>query len=339
MPEKINVNTGDKVLICRTDRIGDLILTIPLIESMKLRYPDCPVDVLASDYAAPILENNPHVNEIIPLSNERLRDDWEYFRDMISALKEKKYSAALAVFPDRRVARLIYKAGIPNRVGTARRFHSIYFNRYLFHSRKKSNRHESEYNLDFLRFFQDGPTKHTPEIYITDAEKEKARQLLQAAGIKGPFAVIHPGSKGSAPAWPVRNFARLYKLLTDNEINVILTGASDEISVIDNMANESGQKINSLAGRTDLRSLAAVLSLAELIVANSTGPLHMAAASGTQVVGFYPNERVMSAKRWGPLGIGHKVFTPESGNDMESITVERVAQSIIPGMKRTEAAS
>ncbi len=337
MPDKIELRRGDGILICRTDRIGDLILTIPLIETMKLRYPDCEIDVMASDYAAPILENNPNISGIIPISNDRLRVEREYINGMIGDLKKNQYKAALVVYPDRVVSKLIYKAGIKNRIGTARRFHSILFNRRLFHSRKKSDRHESEYNLDFMEFFRDGDTVTLPTIYITDKERENARSLLNSVGIKEPFVVIHPGSKGSAPAWPADFFARLYKILVTNGINVILTGTGDEKSVISKMERQIEQNIVNIAGKTDLRTLAAVLSQSELAIGNSTGPLHMAAAAGTRVVGFYPNDRVMSPKRWGPLGEGHTIFTPEPGKGMESIPVDTVANTILSRMKKAGA--
>jgi len=339
LPEKIKLNKGDRILICRTDRIGDLILTIPLIETMKLRCPECGFDILASEYAAPILENNPCINNIIPVEIGRLKGDRNYFKSLMLTLKENNYRAALAVYPDRAVARLLYKAGVINRIGTARRFHSILFNRHLFHSRKKSERHESEYNLDFLKFFKEGESVRIPSVYLKESELEEARRLLESIDLKEPFIVIHPGSKGSAPAWPTGHFAGLYENLTENGLNVILTGSLNEVDVIQYMEKRIKAKIRNIVGKTGLRTLAAVLSLAGLVVANSTGPLHIAAASGTSVIGFYPNDRVMSPKRWGPLGEGHTVFTPEPGAGMDSIPVADVADAVMSRMDKAGASS
>ncbi len=86
-----------------------------------------------------------------------------------------------------------------------------------------------------------------------------------------------------------------------------------------------------------MRTLAAVLSLATVVVANSTGPLHLAAAVGTSVVGLYPGKRVMSPRRWGPLGKNHRVIQPAQAECrcpskqcrcMETISVDQVAEQV-----------
>jgi len=337
MSRKIILPDNSGILICRTDRIGDLILTIPLIETMKTAYPKVKLNVLISDYTAPVLMNNPYVDNIMPVEPERLNNDTDYFRQTVIKIKELNLAAALIVFPDRAVSRLIYKSGIPIRIGTARRFHSILFNKHLFHSRKKVEKHESEYNLDFAEYFKCNRHRTTPILYITDNEREEAVRIFSKAGIERPFAVIHPGSKGSADSWPVENFAELYGIMVDKGISVIMTGSQYEMKMIDSLSDKSGRKLKNLAGQTDLRQLASILALSSLVISNSTGPLHMAAAVGTPVIGIYPNTKVMSSKRWGPIGENHRVITPEQGKKMSSITVQMVLDGALEIMKKAEA--
>ena len=65
MATKIDIKKGDKILISRSDKLGDLILALPFVETMKKRYPECDIDVLTSLYASPIIENNNHIRKII----------------------------------------------------------------------------------------------------------------------------------------------------------------------------------------------------------------------------------------------------------------------------------
>ena len=333
MPEKIELEPGDKLLISRTDRMGDLVLALPFVETMKQRYPECSIEVLTSLYASPILEYNPNIDKIMRVQNDMLRKDKLYKKDLLHKIKLGNYAAVIALYPERRISQLFSKAEIPIRVGTAGRFHSIFFNVHLLHSRKSNLKHESEYNLDFLSFFKRGDTIRTPRVYLQEREIVHARRLLTETGIEKPFIVIHPGSKGSAECWPVDRFIELYKRLDEADINVLVSGSEEEGQICDNIAREKGVLLRKITGQTDLRTLAAVLSLSEVVVANSTGPLHLASALETQVVGIYPSKKVMSPKRWGPLGNKDVVIQPETDNCrcpahncscMETILVETV---------------
>ncbi len=307
----IEIADGDRILVSRTDRLGDLILALPFVESLKLRYPHCRVEVMASLYASPILENNPRIDHIVRVQQDQLLTSRLYKKDLLNRIREAGYKCVVALYPEKHVCQLFHRANIPHRLGTAGRFHSVYFNHHLFHKRKENKKHESEYNLDFLDFFKDGETVTRPVIYPLEKEVKNARRILGEAGVDGRFIVIHPGSGGSAECWSFENFIRLYTLLTAGGMKVIMTGTDIEGEKIGELEKKLGVVVNKITGQTDLRTLAAVLSLAATVVANSTGPLHLAVAVNTRVVGLYPGKKAMSPVRWGPLGKEHKLIVPD----------------------------
>jgi lipopolysaccharide heptosyltransferase II len=337
MSKQLDLQPGDRILISRSDRLGDLVLALPFVETMKLRYPECRIEVLASLYASPILENNDRIDHIIRVQNDHLLSDKLYKKDLLRKIIQRDYRTVIALYPERHICHLFYKAAIPVRIGTAGRFHSVLFNYHLFHSRKANKKHEYEYNLDFLQFFRDGETVTIPRVYLRRKEINHAARILTQAGIEEPFVVLHPGSGGSAERWPVEKFIQLFEVLTRSGLTVVMSGSEPERDMIDNISARLGIKVNRIAGETDLRTLAAVLSLAAVVVANSTGPLHLATAVGTKVVGLYPGKKVMSPKRWGPLGSDHRVILPtgvecrcppKQCRCMETIPVERVAEQV-----------
>ncbi len=337
MPKKISLEKGDRILISRTDRIGDLILAIPLIESVKANYPECLIDVLASDYAAPVLENNDSINEVIKTNNNSLRSDEGYFQKLCETLQAHNYKVALVVYPDKMISKIIYKSKIPIRIGTARRFKSIYFTRFLFHSRKANKKHESEYNLDFLRFFRQSKVSFVPHVYLKEEEINTAKKVLADANVSGRFIALHPGSGGSTDCWPLGYFIKLCYILKERNYSVVLTGSSEEKKEIDKIADRKDVPVINLAGKTDIRTLAGLLSLADVVVANSTGPLHLAAAVGTRVIGLYPNNHAMSPVRWGPLGTRHQVILPPGGQKrMSAMKPEDIAKTVISMMSNSE---
>jgi heptosyltransferase-3 len=302
---------GDRLLVSRSDKLGDLILALPFVESLKARYPECTVEVLASLYASPILENNPSIDRIVRVQNDMLVTDRLYRKDLLHKLRLAKYKVVVALYPEKEISGLFQDAGIPHRVGTAGRFHSLLYNHRLFHSRKANRKHESEYNLDFLKFFRSGETITLPSVFPTEKEIRNARRVLKNVGIESEFVVIHPGSGGSAECWPPDKFIGLYSLLRQSGIEVVISGSDKEGEMIGELAWRRNIEVKKITGETDLRTLAAVLSLASTVVANSTGPLHLAVAVGTKVVGLYPGKEIMSPLRWGPLGSGHQVIQPQ----------------------------
>jgi len=338
MAEEISLKDDERILVSRTDRLGDLILALPLIESIKARYPKCHIDVMASDYASPVLENHDYVRKVIKVDNAALRNDKACRRELRETLQNDKYRAALVLFPEKIISRIIYKAKIPVRIGTARRFQSIYFNRFLFHGRRANKKHESEYNLDFLKFFRPGRVNSVPHVYLEEDEINTAGKVLESAGVSGRFIVLHPGSGGSADRWPLGHFVKLYYILKSRNYPVIITGSMEEKDEINRVAEKINIAMVNLAGKTDIRTLAGLLSLASLAIANSTGPLHLAAAVGTRVIGLYPHTRTMSPVRWGPLGTGHQVILPppESQNDMSGISPEHVPETAVSMMSNSE---
>ncbi len=338
MGKILDIQPGDRILISRTDKLGDLVLALPFVETMKLRYPDCRIDILASLYASPILENNKSIDGIVRVQNDQLIKDQLYKKDLLHKIKLGNYNVVVALYPERHVSQLFYKAGIPFRIGTARRFHSVFFNYHIFHSRKENKKHEFQYNLDFLQFFKRGKTADEPRVYPKDKEVRNARRILGEVGVNRNFVILHPGSGGSAERWPLERFIRLYQILSEAGVSAIISGSEPEGETIRAKSADLGIPVTTIAGETDLRTLAAVLSLSDVVVANSTGPLHVAVAVGTKVVGLYPGRKVMSPGRWGPVGKDHQVIQPavkeckcppDTCRCMETIPEDKVADAVV----------
>jgi len=336
MADAFDIKPGDRILVSRSDRLGDLILALPFVETLKVRYPECRIDVLASLYASPILENNKRIDGIVRVQNDQLVASRHYRKELEQKIRKAGYSVVVALYPERHICRMFHQLRISHRIGTAGRFHSVFFNHRLMHSRKANKKHEHEYNQDFLKYFKDGPTVTTPSVHPTEKELGHARRLLTKLGLNGNFAVVHPGSGGSADRWPMERFIEFYRDLEQLGIPAVITGSEEEGRQIRAATERMGIQVREMTGETDLRTLAAVLSQASLVVANSTGPLHLAVAVGTHVVGLYPRRKIMSPVRWGPVGEGHQVIQPldpdcqcppRQCHCMDTIEVSRVTEA------------
>ncbi len=332
-----------RILVVRTDRLGDVILTLPMFALLRKCYPDAYLAVLLRRYTGEILDGNPYINEVIWYDRDGVLIP---FNEMCATLRERRFDTAVVVYPRLRLAWLMFRSGIPVRVGTGYRYYSFLFNRKVYEHRKDARRHELEYNLSLLQKIGCAvPEDFVPEFYIdVPVEADTAiDQLLSEQRVAGKeLAILHPGSGGSAREWPMRYFGTLAARLAAEGFAVLVTGTTEEAQKIRAVVDASGGVAVALAGRLSLKHLAALLRRANVFIANSTGPLHLAVAMGTPVVGLYPQHPAMSATRWGPYTGKKAVLVPDRPLDcrvcvesktececMASIDVERVLRETL----------
>jgi heptosyltransferase-3 len=326
------------ILVVRTDRIGDVILTLPSIETLKSSFPSAHVSMLVSSYTSELVQDFADV-----CLYDREGTPKPFFV-ILTELHRGRFDAAIVAYPRFRIALLLWLAGIPIRVGTGYRWYSFFFNRKVFEHRKTVEKHEAEYNLSLLKILGCVlPSKPEVHFVISDIERQTATQVRQRLGIfdSDRLVLLHPGSGGSAHNWKPELFTQLAVELSKSGFRVIITGGTTESELVQKVASEAGQDVTPFVSTLSLRNFAAFIQTARLFIANSTGPLHIAAAVGIPVIGFYPPVKVMSPARWGPLSDKKIIFVPDpikcprckgrecQGNDcMEQIEVSQVVQAV-----------
>jgi lipopolysaccharide heptosyltransferase II len=334
MTKDIILKGDERILVVRTDRIGDLVLTTSVFEALKNTYPNLEIDALVSSYASPVLQNNPHLDRVLVYDSTR-------HRSLFETLRLNKYDLAILVYPRPELAWLAFRAGIPVRIGSAFRWYSFLFTLRIHQHRSRIEKHESEYNLEMLRplGFQSG--RILPKIYLSKSETEAAEALLRDCGLNQNDlkVIIHPGGGRSSLRWPDEKFGELALQLKQRiSARILVTGDENEKRFTQKVMQQLNQDAIDLTGKLNLRQLAALISRADLVVTNSTGPLHLAAALGVRTVGLFCPIKTASPVRWGPYGPGHVVLVPplsscrcsvekcRRGNCMDLIKVEDAYQ-------------
>lgn len=300
------------ILIVRTDRIGDVILSLPLASVIKEHYPNSKVSFLIRDYTKPLTEANPHIDEsiIIKENNGRFR-----ILENVRLLKKYNFDAAIVLYPTFTLSLIIFLARIKKRVGTGYRLYSFLFTDKIYEHRKDAKKHELEYNFSLLKSirinFQPGIDNVKFNLNISDSSLNKIDGILKVNNIQPEerFIIIHPGSGGSAVDLPIDRFKEIIKLLLDYNIKIVLTGSNAERTICNKL--EISNNVINLSGLLTLELLIALISKSCLLIANSTGPLHIAAALGKQTFGFYPKIKSCSAQRWGPYTNKRFIYEPE----------------------------
>jgi lipopolysaccharide heptosyltransferase II len=305
----------ENLLIVRTDRIGDVILSLPLAEIVKKHYPACRITFLVKDYTKSLTEGNPFIDDVIVLAE---KDGKVSLRENISRLKIKSFDSAIIVYPTFITSLIIFLSGIKKRIGTGYRWYSALFNYKVFEHRKNALKHELEYNVNLLTYFgieeNVSPSSVRFNLKVGKEAEERVKTILKVKGIdlKKPVIMIHPGSGGSAVDLPLAKFKELIEIIHSRlDAEIIISGSKTEMELCHNI--HSPGKTKNLSGLFDLAELKVLINHSDIFIANSTGPLHIAAALGKYVIGFYPKIAQCSPKRWGPYSNKSKVFTPSIG--------------------------
>ncbi len=299
-----------KVLLARCDRLGDLVLALPAFAWLRRCRPDWEIHALVAPGAVPLVENDPAIDAFYC---------WDGGEDaaLTERLIAEKYDAAVLLQYQTPLARLLRAARIPRRYGPLSKLSSwLLLNRGRWQHRSRVKRHERDYNVELVRPLV-GPAAavepiDVPRLHLGEVQRDTARRFRdQEASGAETVAFVHPGSGGSALDWEPRNYATVANALARRPgWRVFITGSHHDRLVLDALAPALDPGVAVVAERYPLREFLGVLAAGDLMIAPSTGPLHLAAASGLAALGLYPPAPTMSPRRWGPLGDWAEAVTP-----------------------------
>ena len=309
-----------KVLVARTDRLGDLVLSLPVFEEIKAARPHWQVHAMVSPASVPLVENDPHLDAVWTWTGQESPSE----RDaLVDKLRAEEFDAAVILQYRMELARLMKTAGIPRRYGPLSKGTSWFLlNRGSLQSRSRGRKHEMEHNLDLARRLTTGwwsrflgrtDVVREPRLHLTEGQKEIGRTFRQgeAAGA-ATVAFVHPGSGGSALDWEPARFAGVANLLQRQPgWRVFITGSAADTAAVAEVSRDLDEGVGVLLDRFSLREFMGVLAAGDLFVGPSTGPLHMAAALGCATVGLYPPVVTMGPDRWGPRGAASRALVPQ----------------------------
>ena len=317
MPSKKGFQNA-RILVTRTDRLGDVLLATPVLRKIQETYPEAHLTFLVQKQWMSVLRFQDQIQlmEYDPKTSEV---------DLVRQLKNQKFDVAIILRDEKKVSWAIKAARIPVRIGpysTIRSF--LTFNFGVLQKRSRCKMHESEYNLQLLKRLGvefEGPAKSIKKlpralIGIESSAAERVREfLIQHAIEPGSFVCLHPGSSGSARYLSFEKMSEFIKLLllklAEKKMKLILTGGPLEAELLAQY-KKSYPSVNLFGGTPSVlvSDLAQVFSKSSGVIAHGTGPLHLAAAVEVPVFAIFPPLFVLSERRWGPLTDLRFTWTP-----------------------------
>jgi len=322
------------IVISRTDSIGDVILTLPLVGYLKKNNPNSKIIFLGRNYTIPILNCCSEIDEIWSWDDEFLNEKCQ----------KEKPEIIYHVFPKKEIAFWAKKMNISQRIGTRGRwYHWLTCNKLLSLSRKNSKYHEAQLNLNMVLSENQLPElKNLTSLFHFHSKLsiERKKEISEKYLKKDKFnLILHPKSQGSAREWPLKNYLSLAKQLPENQFNILISGTEKEAKLMEQELKFLPQHARSICGELQLEEFIALIEQADGLIAASTGPLHIAAVCGILNLGLFPPMKPIHPGRWAPIGEKSEVLvkniecsackkTPLNCICIQELTVNQVVEKV-----------
>jgi lipopolysaccharide heptosyltransferase I len=338
------------ILIIKPSSLGDIVLALPALTALRKSFPNAKISWLIRPEFAPILENHPHLTEIIPFDRKFLGKAWFHPRAMadlvslIMRLRRAEFDAVIDFQGLFRTSSLAWLSGCKKRFGiaSARELAPLFYTHKI--TQTKDCIHLVDYYLKIIRAA--GATELDVQFVLPQHPEaaDSVGRLLDSHDIAPDnYVVLIPGSAHEDKRWPVERFAELAgKISSQFGLHIVATGDADEAALIEKLKDLTKVPVANIAGKTSLSELVVLLKNARLVVSNDTGPGHIAAALSTPLVLMFswsnpariaPYKRIECLVAREPFSRGHKIKSRDPKHNVDTITVDEVYQKVCEQLK------
>ncbi|MCK5107100.1 MAG: glycosyltransferase family 9 protein [Nanoarchaeota archaeon] len=334
-----------KILIVRLWAIGESILTLPMIDALKKKFPKAKIDILINNSPyQQIFYQNKNINKLV------------YFSPFVLLKHFKKYDLAIDTEPFFNISAISSFMLAKKSIGFNKKLRSLLYNIKINYNDKH---HVVETYMDMLRPFNIyKKPKKLIKLKYPQSAKIKIKKLLEQNDIKkSDFTVgFFAGASQNDPSrrWPEKNFAQIADyLISKKQAKIILLGLHSEQILNQNIKKltKNKKQITDLTGKTKLPETFALIEKFNLFISNDSGPMHISAAQGTKTIGLFGPNTPLRFGPYGPRNIGIRKETMKpcinvhlgqitqcKHKHMEKIKIKHVIKAInevLPEFKKT----
>jgi len=288
-----------KILIVRTDKLGDFITTLPAIYLLKKYNPNNHITVCVAPLNVALAKACDFIDDVIV-------DEAQSVFALAMQIRELKVDASITMFSNTRVAFAQFLASIPIRIAPATKVAQIFYNKRVKQRRSQVKMAEFEYNIELCKtLFKDMDTEYEkPLLRFIDADAVYEK-FCKEYGISKEVIAFHVGFGGSSDAnWSLDEYKELIqRVYKTQKYNIVLTFGPDEEALMKQMQEKlKGLDIVFFISKDGLVEFAKLISGFKLFVSTSTGTYHLASLVGTATMTFFADSLFASAARWKSVG-------------------------------------
>ena len=344
-----------KILIRATNWVGDAIMALPALRTVRSRLPEAEIAILARPYVADLYRDQEICNQLIAYDSKTKHAGILGRERLAAQLRAQKFDVALLLQNAFDAAWLIWRAGIPERIGYGRDGRGFLLTKPIsVPKRGEIPAHEKFYYLELLRragWIDSLPDGSFISLNVPESSRRRAEEFLAQFGVRSNSLRIAIGagaSYGSAKCWPPSRFAELAnRLQLEIDTDVILFGTAAETTVTRAISSELRRPPIDLTEKTSIADLPALLSQCHLFIGNDSGAMHVAAGVGLPIVAVFgptdpygtapvtPRCTIVQQKPYcSPCFLRH---CPTDHRCMRAITPEMVEAAARPWLSAAEA--
>lgn len=296
-----DISSVHSILVIKPRAAGDVVLSTPVLRNLRRAFPSATIDFLTERPFADLVRGNPDVNSVLVHDRASMSGV-----DLIRTVRTRRYGMVIDLFGNPRTALVTFLSGAPTRVGYRFRGRRYAYNTVV--EPRGAAVHNVQFNLDALEALGIPIVDRSPFVPCSKEDERYVDGFLVQLG-GGPLVGVNTAGGWYTKRWGIQRYARLCdRLIAEQECTVVLTwgpGEQEHVEAIRAAMRETPF----IPPATTFPQLAALLKRCDFVVSNDTGPMHIAAAMGTPVLGIYgPTNPALQ----GPFGEGHLTIRNES---------------------------
>ena len=342
---------GKKILIVNVNWVGDVVFSTPFIRAVREAYPESSIACLIHPRCAEVLKGSPRIDEIIVYDEDRRHRGLIGKWCLVSSLRKRRFDTAFILHRSFTKALLAFLAGARERIGYPTKNRLALLTRAV--EEPAGEIHKVEYFLNIARAVGIPVRDVSYEFFVADSDRASMRDILAEEGVSAAdlLIVMCPGGNWGPKRWPSENFAALADALIERSgARIAISGAASDRGLAEKIKGMMSHQPILMCGRTSLKTLGALFERARLVIANDTGPMHLAVAMKAKVLALFgPTSPAVT----GPYGSGdYRVISKNdtcdipcydlSCNDnrcMAMITVEEVLKTASEMLVKSQSES
>ncbi|RXJ90583.1 heptosyltransferase [Arcobacter sp. CECT 8983] len=278
------------LLITRHDKIGDFVVTLPLIKAIKEQYPRTKITVLVSKINFDLAKEIDFIDDVILFDKDNLNKT-------LVEIKEKKFDASISAYIDTILGKLLFKSGIKIRVAPATKIAQIFFTKKITQRRSKVEKTEWQYNLDLAKaIFPNISLDFSRPVITTHTSYQATKKRV----------ILHPGFGGSSDGnLSLDDYIKLARKAAQTSYKVVFTFGPDDKSskeyIFSRLTSTEKDKVELFDSKIPLFEFTKYIASSYLFISTSTGPMHLAGATNTKTISFFGDSLFASSKRWATI--------------------------------------
>jgi heptosyltransferase II len=292
----------EKILVIQTAFLGDAILTLPMIEKLKEKFPSSEIDVLCTPSTQEIFEASPFVSGVLVIDKKKVHKSIHKLYKFTIEIRNRGYTKIFSPHRSYRTSFIVMQSGVIDTYGFS---NSTFFHVYKNVVEYKTNIHEVQRNLDLIDHkYSSESWKIIPQVRLNESSLKKVVQFVSSNNIKDRLIAIAPGSIWETKKYPEALHKKIVKHFVNKSYKILIVGGNSDKDLSERLALGYDENVFSIAGSFSIIESIELLKRVKLLLTNDSAPTHLGMCADIPVLtiycstipefGFYPYNKKSS---------------------------------------------